>query len=215
MAIEGNDTYHSLLMDYAAGTLDEAHSLLVAAHLALSPAARRIVSSYEKVGGELLREYCSPCTMAEDALRSVFDRIDTLSEECAGKCADDDILCREMKAMPRCLRSYMEPDHGHLPWKDQHDIYSFITVKTTCRGTRADIVRMHRDMPLSAGHSYALVLEGDLLFQDRYYRRGDVLVLEEPDVKTLFLRSDSSLFLLVKSEAGGIFQRLKKILRKL
>ena len=66
-----NETYHSLLIDYASGSLDEAHSLLVAAHIALSPNARRIVQEYESIAGGLLHECCAPVSMCEEALQSV------------------------------------------------------------------------------------------------------------------------------------------------
>lgn len=45
---------NSLLLDYAAGTLDEASSLLVAAHLTLCPHCRAEVAAAEAIGGSLL-----------------------------------------------------------------------------------------------------------------------------------------------------------------
>ncbi|MGL1147904.1 zf-HC2 domain-containing protein, partial [Vibrio parahaemolyticus] len=45
---------NSLLLDYAAGTLDEASSLLIATHLTLCPHCRREVAAAEAIGGSLL-----------------------------------------------------------------------------------------------------------------------------------------------------------------
>lgn len=45
---------NSLLLDYAAGTLDEASSLLVATHLTLCPRCRGEVAAAEAIGGSLL-----------------------------------------------------------------------------------------------------------------------------------------------------------------
>src|SRR5207245_3768 len=57
----------SLLIEYAAGSLDEATALLVATHLALCPDCRRPVRRAEAVGGALLESAPSE-PLASDAL---------------------------------------------------------------------------------------------------------------------------------------------------
>ena len=63
----------NLLVDYAAGSLDEPVGLLVATHLALCPDCRLKVSEYEKLGGALLEEMATTAiddTLLETTLNS-------------------------------------------------------------------------------------------------------------------------------------------------
>jgi putative transcriptional regulator len=54
------------LADFAAGTLDDGRSLVVAAHLAMCAECREFVSSLEEVGGQLLNQI-EPVAMTEGA----------------------------------------------------------------------------------------------------------------------------------------------------
>ena len=66
------DLYHALLMEYANGCLDEGQSLIIAAHVALSPSARKTVAQYESVGGAMLDDCCGKVAMTKDALALVL-----------------------------------------------------------------------------------------------------------------------------------------------
>jgi putative transcriptional regulator len=67
----------STLADFAAGTLDEGRSLVVASHLAMCGACRGFVSALEEAGGQML-ECVEPVAMAEGAaaraLQAVSER---------------------------------------------------------------------------------------------------------------------------------------------
>lgn len=60
-----------VLLDYAAGTLDEPTTLLVAAHLTLCPDARETVALAEAVGGVLLEE-TAPAPLRPGGLDRLF-----------------------------------------------------------------------------------------------------------------------------------------------
>jgi len=62
-----------LLLEYAAGTLDEPSSLLVATHLALCPSCRALVRDAEAIGGALLGDE-EPEAMSAASLQAVLQR---------------------------------------------------------------------------------------------------------------------------------------------
>lgn len=175
------DTYHSLLIDYARGALDEAHSLLVATHIALSPNARRIVREYEAVGGGMLTECCEPVAMDCDALKSVLDRLDTLTEECREKMQE--CACKEAEILPDCLRSYVPAEAERLPWKKAKTGLQAISVETTCRHSVAELMQFKGGtaLPISGEYmiSVTLVLDGSVHDGGTIYSRGDVIIAQD------------------------------------
>ena len=81
-----------VLLDYAAGALDEATALLVAAHLTLCPRARAAVSAAEAVGGLMLAGE-APVPLREGALDRLFARLEGTADavEVAPVPTDDEI----------------------------------------------------------------------------------------------------------------------------
>lgn len=180
-----NETYHSLLIDYASGALDEAHALLVATHIALSPNARRIVHEYECIGGGMLQECCSPVAMAEKALQSVLDRLDEecQTEEC--KKAREECGCPEAEILPECLRAYIDAQAKSLPWHKVKAGLQTIAVETHCRQSVAQLVRIKGGSALPTGATYeiTLVLEGAFHDGGQIYSRGDIIILADEEVR--------------------------------
>jgi putative transcriptional regulator len=71
-------THHpgdATLAAFAAGTLDEAKSLVVATHVSLCPACRNALRVFEHVGGALL-ESAEPTTMSAGALERAMVQLD-------------------------------------------------------------------------------------------------------------------------------------------
>jgi putative transcriptional regulator len=69
-----------MLLDYAAGALDQGAALAVAVHVALDPAARRTVERLGALGGALM-EAEPPTAMDEAALQRTLARLDGLAVE--------------------------------------------------------------------------------------------------------------------------------------
>jgi putative transcriptional regulator len=67
------------LVEFAAGTLDEGRSLVVAEHIAHCPDCRRFVRGMEHVGGRML-ERGEPVTMAADALGKAIEKLDLVAD---------------------------------------------------------------------------------------------------------------------------------------
>ncbi len=219
------DTYHSLLIDYARGALDEAHSLLVASHIALSPNARRIVREYEAVGGGMLAECCEPVEMHCDALKAVLDRLDTLSEECREKIKE--CACKEAEILPDCLRSYVPTEDTRLPWRKAKAGLQAISVETTCRHSVAELMQFKGGSALPVSHEYTLaitlVLDGSVHDGGTIYSRGDIIIMQDGDAHNpKAARHEGCTALIVmpcRAEHGGepvgtIANRIRHFLRK-
>ena len=65
-----------ILMAYAAGSLPEALSLVVASHITLCPECRAAVEAYEALGGSLMEDI-SPASLPESALSNIFAKLDS------------------------------------------------------------------------------------------------------------------------------------------
>lgn len=75
---EDTITHHltdALLIAYSAGTLPEAFSLTVAAHISMCDECRARLGAFDSVGGALM-ERCGSAALAEDSLEATLARID-------------------------------------------------------------------------------------------------------------------------------------------
>ncbi|MNU25225.1 Anti-sigma-E factor ChrR [compost metagenome] len=88
------------LLAYAAGNLSPPEAVVVAAHLALSPANDAWVRQLQAVGGEFLSD-AAPTPMADDALARAMARIDTDAGEVKAPAPLND-----MPELPEPLRRY-------------------------------------------------------------------------------------------------------------
>ena len=169
-----DDLYHALLMEYASGCLDEGQSLIIAAHMALSPAARKMVAQYEAVGGAILDDCCGKVEMKKDALARVLDKIEcgTSPTPCAQKKASP----ANYLSVPNCLQTYVESAH----WTDGKNGYQSISVRTSCHQSKARIYKIEPDtafrITTRSPHQLTLVLEGSFHDGKSVFRRGDLIV---------------------------------------
>ncbi|MBT5567275.1 MAG: histidine kinase, partial [Rhodospirillaceae bacterium] len=77
-----NASHHpsdDLLWSYAAGSLDEPSSILIATHLSLCPVCRAVVAKAESVGGELFEDLASEDIEA-GSLAAVLARLDDIED---------------------------------------------------------------------------------------------------------------------------------------
>ena len=214
-----HDSYHSLLMDYAAGTLDEAYALAIAAHVALSPRARKIVSTFEGIGGGLLHDCCEPVRMTDDALARVLGKIESCCDTLSEECRKAERQCAEMALFPTCLQSYIEPDNDHLPWKETSPGYHTIALNTKCRKARATIIKIAPattlPRPNHTGYALTLVLDGDYNDGTNIYERGELVILEERRPQTNTTGSNNGCICLAITAAPlSLFEKLSCLFRR-
>ena len=68
MTLPNSHPSDALLMAYAAGSLDEGQSLVVATHLQLCPSCRHRLQLMEAVGGVLLEDFLKPMGLSQNEL---------------------------------------------------------------------------------------------------------------------------------------------------
>ena len=175
------ESYQTLLVEYASGTLDEAHALVVATHISLSRNGREQVTRYEHLGGALLSGCCKPEPMKQDAFAHLMERVEE-EEKCARahheKAQKD---CADKNAMPGCLESYVQKCGKHV-WKAKGEGIEILAMPTRCNHSCARLMRLAPKTNLELRARFfrqtVLVLEGTLTDGKRLFGRGDLAVLD-------------------------------------
>lgn len=100
-----------LLMGYAAGTLPEAFSLVVASHVSMCDTCRAAVETYDMIGGVLLDEASSE--MSPDSLEAALARLSDHDHnvEKTGTGTNPDAV------LPAPLRDYVGGDVDAIRWR--------------------------------------------------------------------------------------------------
>ncbi|MBI1260796.1 MAG: hypothetical protein GC184_03645 [Rhizobiales bacterium] len=177
------------IMAYAAGTLSEGASLMVASHLSFLPDAVTKVAAAEAVGGALL-DTLSPIGMDDDALARTLSRLDTAPAEQPEAHAS----AAPSHTLPQPLREWLGCDVDDLKW-------SFLgpgmkKVKLW-RGENDERLWMLRAQPgvkiPRHGHNgteLTLVLKGSFTDPHGTYARGDIEETDTSDSHGLTIGTD-------------------------
>ncbi|MBI5129636.1 MAG: cupin domain-containing protein [Rhodopseudomonas palustris] len=167
-----------LLLSYAAGTLDEASSLLVATHLALCPHCRARNAAADAVGGQLL-EALPAADLSDGLMPSVMAQLrrPTAAPPPVPVRPTSDIV------IPEPLRSYLGGDLASLRWKRVAPRVQQIVIDIPGCRPQARMLRFQCGTQVPA-HSHAgreltLVLSGSLCDRDAVLQRGDVAETDE------------------------------------
>jgi putative transcriptional regulator len=164
------------LLDYVSGALPEPLALLVATHLALCPACRRMSAELEALGGVLL-ESVAPEPLAKGSLEETLARLDQPAPASAAPRA----AAAGDPALPQPLRDYVGDGLDCLPWRWLGPIAEFRMLPQH-RGytTRLLWAKPGAAVPAHthAGSEMTLVLRGGFTDEDGHFVRGDV---EEAD----------------------------------
>jgi putative transcriptional regulator len=179
-------TFHpepETLLGYAAGSLDEASSVLVATHLALCPRCRAEVRRLETVGGALTGSL-EPVALAPDALAAVLARLDepeAPARRPAGPAFDRETLF----SVPAPLRDYLGGNLSSLPWRWRGPSIRELPLAIGDGGPRASLIRVRPGTALPAhthtGAETTLVLCGAFVDDGQSFARGDVSIATSDD----------------------------------
>ncbi len=166
----------ALLMSYAAGTLDEGFSLVVATHVSLCDECRARLEAFEAVGGVMVDE-CDEVALADDALDATFALIDTLPAEQAAP-----RVAAKNNVFPLPLQDYVGGDLDNVRWRAVGGGVMQAVLKTKGPGkVRLLSIPGGTAMP-DHGHrglELTMVLKGAFEDEDGYFGRGDVEVANE------------------------------------
>lgn len=166
-----------LLMGYAAGTLPEAFSLVVATHVSLCDECRARLASYEAVGGAVLEE-TSDCAMAEDSFAATMRLIAKMpaDERIETDGAGLDHL------FPKPLRDYVGGDVEAVHWKSVAGKVRQAVLPTS-RDASVRLLYIPAGMAMPdhghKGTELTMVLQGAFQDEDGLFARGDVEVADE------------------------------------
>jgi len=157
-----------LLLDYAAGTTDEAISLALATHLTLCSICRKDVALAESLGGALLEDEPG-APLSRDALSKVLARLDASDEDAIP-------VSSKSSSIPEPLRAYIGDDFASIRWTNAGGGTFF---KQIFRRKRAN-VRLIRSTPgegvgfhTHRADEYTLCLSGGYTDETGCYARGD------------------------------------------
>ncbi|OUD09506.1 transcriptional regulator [Marivivens niveibacter] len=163
-----------LLMGYAAGTLPEAFSLVVATHVSLCDECRARLAEYEAVGGEIMMD-AGAAPMAEDALASTMALIANANPAPKQE-------TRSTGIFPTPLRDYVGGDKDAVRWRSVGGGVKQMILSTEGEAT----VRLLHIPAGSAvpdhGHNgteLTLVLQGAFADHTDHFGVGDVEVANE------------------------------------
>lgn len=171
----------TLVMEYAAGALDEACSLLVASYITLCPDARHYLQRCEMMGGALMEHGCHPVAMDKSSLQNVLERLD--EENSPPQAPAQSRFCRENN-FPAPVRCHIDGNSGSTRWR-----YGLSRTIKYCPLPVADSrykVTLMKMLPGArmarhghTGTELTLILEGG--YQDEFgsYKAGDLVIADE------------------------------------
>lgn len=165
-----------ILMAYAAGTLPEAFSLVVATHVSLCDECRAELAGYEALGGSVL-ETCGIAEMSDDSLEATLARI-------AGRAPEPRPVRspRSEGIFPTPLRDYLGGDLEAVHWTRAGGGVRQ-AILTTARGATARLLHIPGGVAVPdhghRGTELTLVLQGAFLDGDMRFGRGDVEIADE------------------------------------
>ena len=175
-----NDITHhltdSLLMAYSAGTLPEAFSLTVAAHVSMCDECRARLGAFDTVGGALL-EQAGDAAMAEDSLAVTMARI-----RAGGETRRERPAPLQAGVLPAPLRDYIGGDLDSVRWRPIG-----MGVKQAILPTDRDATARLLYIPAGAavpdhghrGTELTLVLKGAFVDETARFGPGDIEVANE------------------------------------
>jgi putative transcriptional regulator len=185
-------THHltdDLVYRYAAGMLDEAVSLVVAAHLALCADCRRLTAEAELLGGNLLEDLPAD-SLADDSWARTLSRLNDNQPQTGGLAPAAASPARPMEAptpgsddnldpmFPEPLRAYLADRLTPASWRRLGPGIRDLELVRGSSGSKARLLHIgagrsvfehsHRGMELT------LVLQGSYLSNGTRFARGDV-----------------------------------------
>lgn len=178
----------ALLADYAAGTCDEARSLILASHLTLCPDSRNRLALLEDLGGALLDEI-EPAPLDAASLDALWQRLEDEQPEDTGPVVRRVPVIPPANSvpgeppMPVALAAYLGRPLQALDWRPLVRGVDEWEVPLAGGGARAKLVRAQPGAAIPAhthdGEELTLVLGGAFSDSAGRYGPGDLSANDE------------------------------------
>lgn len=219
LPLPGNHVTDDLLAAYAAGTLSEAESLLVATHAALCPLCRAAINEFEAVGASLLDEL-TPVSMEAGSLDALLARLDDeapLPEKVVRHPSSYSGASEKDIVLPQPLRGYVGGDLEAVTWRPV--IRGLEEAELPVSGPEFN-VRLIRVAPGAAmpqhshqGSELTLVLTGAYQDDSGRFARGDVQIADgEVDHQPVAEEGEACVCLIVTNAPIKLTGRLGRLL---
>lgn len=195
----------ALLMGYAAGTLDEGFSLVIATHISLCDECRARLGSFEAVGGALV-DGCDEAAMSDEALEETFALIDAAPDATVHA-----RVAASSMVFPAPLQDYVGGDLADVRWRSVGGGVKQAVLKTGGQGkVRLLSIPGGAAMP-DHGHrglELTLVLQGAFDDEGDTFARGDIEVANEDLHHTPIAREGEACICLAVTDAPLRFKGL-------
>lgn len=186
-----------MLLAYAAGSLNEAASVVVATHLSLCPACRSRVMAAEVIGGALLDDI-TPAPVSAASVAAVLERLDAPAQSAPVKVK---ISTGAPAILPQPLHDYVSGDMEKLRWSWVQPGVKFAELLVDDSGARMGLMRTQPGASITPhGHSgdeLTLVLSGGYRDAGVSFVRGDVQAVDENTTHELVADLDGECLSLV------------------
>lgn len=164
-----------ILLGYSAGTLSEAFSLMVAAHVSLCDECRARLEALDSLGGALLQDQDDTCALAEDSFTATMALIAKSTEApIAPK--------RPAGILPAPLQDYVGGDIDRIRWRPVGMGVKQAILRTSPDATaRLLFIPAGVAMPDHGHHGteMTMVLQGAFSDESDYFARGDVEIADQ------------------------------------
>lgn len=200
---------NTTLADFAAGTLDEGRSLVVASHLAMCGECREFVSSLEEAGGQMLAAI-EPVPMADNAAVRALSLL-----------ADEPVMTQSAPRKPAAMPVW-QPEQKTLlgyelgPWRWVAPGLHHRVVKVPAGGTRVFMLKAAPGLKIPAhshtGTELTCVLSGAFIHEGGRFAAGDCDDADQDDGHRPVIDGDEECICLVamggQLKLSGLLGRL-------
>jgi putative transcriptional regulator len=165
-----------LLLDYAAGSLDEATSLLVAAHLTYCADCRARAAELEALGGSMLEDLPA-VDMSAGALDCMLATLDGALIEPAVQRARP---ANDNPVLPRVVQRYVGGDVEAVTWKRLGMGVETARIEIPGSDLQTFLLKVPEGKAVPqhthAGNEYVLILDGAYTDESGRFAKGDVAI---------------------------------------
>lgn len=182
------------LLSYAAGTLTEGHSIMVASHIAYHEDLQQSVADAEAIGGALMDEL-DPAEVPGDMLERLLERLDESPAREVQPINGDSHIA------PQPLIDYLGCDLDNLKWRLMGPGMSNVRLWTGPNDERLWLLRARGGIAVPEhghnGDEWTLVLKGAYKAAETDFTIGDMETADQEIVHQPVIREDEECICLV------------------